>query len=160
MARRVCPKGKSLLRAWEGLELYVYLDSGGDPTVGIGHLLTRSERTSGKILIGIKSIVYRNGLTEAQCWELLEQDLHAAEWTVDTGVNVELNGNQFDALVSFCFNVGKGALKGSTLLRLLNQGRYGDVPAQLTRWNMDNGRVIQGLVNRRAQEVKLWNTPI
>jgi lysozyme len=71
-----------------------------------------------------------------------------------------LNQNQFDALVSFAFNVGDGAFRSSTLLRLLNQGQYDQVPAQLRRWNMDNGHVVQGLINRRNKEIALWNTPV
>ena len=149
--------GKQLLRTWEGLKTSSYLDSGGVPTIGIGHALTRSERTSGKIILGKEPCAYRDGLTEAQCWTLLEQDMASAEDTVNTAVTVSLTQHQFDALVSFCFNVGIGAFLASTLLRLLNQGQYVDVPAQLQRWNRDNGRIVQGLTNRRAQEIVLWN---
>jgi lysozyme len=137
-----------------------YLDSGGAPTIGIGHLLTRSERTSGKIVIGGQSFDYRDGLTEQQCWDLLDQDLDGAESAVNGAVTVPLNQNQFDALVSFTFNVGDGAFRGSTLLKLLNQGRYAEVPTQLRRWVRDNGHVVQGVINRREKEIVLWSTPV
>jgi lysozyme len=79
---------------------------------------------------------------------------------VNESVTVPLNQNQFDALVSFSFNVGDNAFRGSTLLKLLNQGQYDQVPAQLRRWVRDNGHVVQGLINRREKEIVLWNTAI
>jgi lysozyme len=158
MSMKVGQSGKNLFKEWEGLVTHVYLDSGGEPTIGIGHLLTRSERTSGKIIIQEQAVSYQNGLTEQQCWELLDQDLDGAEKAVNEAVTVPLNQNQFDALVSFVFNVGTGAFRGSTLLKLLNQAQYNQVPAQLRRWVRDNGKVVQGLVNRREKEIALWNT--
>lgn len=149
--------GKDLLRKWEGLSTEVYLDSGGAPTIGIGHLLTRSERTSGKIVIGDREGDYREGLTEEQCMELLAQDLGESEDCVNRKVKVPLTQNQFDALVSFVLNVGCQAFAGSTLLRTLNAGRYEDVPAQLRRWVFDNGVRVPGLVNRREKEIDLWS---
>jgi lysozyme len=157
---QVGQRGKNLFKEWEGLVTHEYLDSGGAPTIGIGHLLTRSERTSGKISIGGQALDYRNGFTEQQCWDLLDADLAGSEAVVNDAVKVSLNQNQFDALVSFVFNVGDGAFRSSTLLRLLNQRQYDQVPAQLGRWNMDNGHVVQGLVNRRNKEIALWNTPV
>lgn len=160
MLMKVGQRGKNLFKEWEGLVTHEYLDSGGAPTIGIGHLLTRSERTSGKIVIGGQSFPYRHGLTEQQCWDLLDQDLENTEQTLNEAIAVSLNQNQFDALVSFAFNVGNGAFRGSTLLKLLNQGKYDEVPGQLRRWVRDNGHVVQGLVNRREKEIVLWNTPV
>ncbi|SFB65317.1 lysozyme [Azotobacter beijerinckii] len=155
MQMQVGQSGKKLFKEWDGLVTHEYLDSGGAPTIGIGHLLTRSERTSGKIAILGQAFAYRNELTEQQCWDLLDQDLDDTERTVNKAVTVPLNQNQFDALVSFAFNVGNGAFLGSTLLRLLNQGKYDQVPAQLRRWNRDNGHIVQGLINRRDKEIAL-----
>lgn len=157
MSMQVGQNGKKLFKDWEGLVTH---ETGGAPTIGIGHLLTRSERTSGKILIGGQALDYRNGLTEQQCWDLLDQDLDGVESTVNAAVTVPRNQNQFDALVSFTFNVGDGAFRGSTLLKLLNQGQYDQMPAQLKRWNKDNSHVVQGLTNRREKEITLWNTPV
>ena len=100
MPMQVGQNGKNLFKEWEGLVLHEYPDSGGAPTIGIGHLLTRSERTSGKIGIGGQALDYRDGLTEQQCWDLLDQDLDVAERAVNAAVTVALNQNQFDALVS------------------------------------------------------------
>jgi lysozyme len=160
MAMHVGQGGKNLFKQWEGLVTHEYLDAGGAPTIGIGHLLTRSERTSGKIVIQGQALDYRDGLTEQQCWDLLDQDLDGAEKTVNEAVTVPLNQNQFDALVSFTFNVGDAAFRGSTLLKLLNQGQYDQVPTQLRRWIRDSGHVVQGLINRREKEIALWNTSV
>lgn len=157
---QVGQSGKNLFMEWEGLELNEYLDSGGLPTIGIGHLMTRSERMSGKINIKGHPVVYRNGLSVQQCWDLLDQDLDVAEATVNSLVGAPLNQNQFDALVSFVFNVGGGAFRDSTLLKLLNAGQRDQVPAQLRRWNKVSGTVVRGLTNRREKEISLWNTPI
>ena len=152
--------GKLLFQAWEGLELNEYIDSGGAPTIGVGHLMTRSERMSGKIIIKGKAVVYRNGLTTDQCWDLLDQDLDSAENTVNNAVKIGLNQNQFDALVSFVFNIGETAFRTSTLLKVLNAGNFDQIPTQLRRWIRDNGKVVKGLINRREKEITLWNNPI
>jgi len=99
-------------------------------------------------------------LTDQQALDLLSQDVQPAEKAVNAGVKVALNQNQFDALVSFTFNVGVGAFTSSTLLKVLNQSQYGAVPDQLRRWNKAGGNVVQGLVNRRANEISLWNAQI
>ena len=88
----------------------------------------------------------------------MAQDLERFEAAVNDGVQVALNQNQFDALVSFAFNVGRQGFKSSTLLKKLNQGLYDEVPAQLRRWNKTGGNVIQGLVNRREKEIALWQS--
>ena len=131
---QVGQSGKKLFQEWEGLELNEYLDSGGAPTIVVGHLMTRSERMSGKIIINGKSVVYRKGLTVQQCWDLLDQDLDSAE--------------------------GNNAFRDSTLLKMLNAGHFDQVPTQLRRWIRDNGKIVKGLINRREKEISLWNTPI
>ena len=152
--------GIGLLTQWEGCELKVYNDAAGLPTIGVGHLLTKSELMSGKINIGGVMVKYADGITQQQAEQLLAQDLGPTEAAVNGGVKVPLSQNQFDALTSFTFNVGVGAFTGSTLLRLLNQGQYAQVPEQLMRWTRAGGRVVQGLVNRRQNEIKLWNGQI
>lgn len=152
--------GLELLKQWEGFELKTYKDSAGLLTIGVGHLLTKSELSSGKIMINGQPVKYANGLTEQQALDLLSQDVKPAENSVNTNVKVPLNQNQFDALVSFTFNVGGGAFKGSTLLKVLNQKQYDAVPTQLLRWTRAGGQVVQGLLNRRQNEIKLWNGQI
>ena len=157
---QMSPQGLQLLEQWEGFELEVYNDSAGLPTIGVGHLLTKSELSSGKITINGVSVKYSDGLTQQQVTDLLAQDVEPAAAAVNNGVKVPLNQNQFDALVSFTFNVGAAAFTGSTLLKLLNQKQYDQVPTQLLRWTRAGGRVVQGLVNRRNNEIKLWNGQI
>jgi lysozyme len=152
--------GLELLEQWEGFKSEVYKDSAGLPTIGVGHLLTKSELSSGKIVINGVAVSYANGLTDQQVTNLLAQDVKPAEQCVNSGVKVSLNQDQFDALVSFTFNVGGGAFTNSTLLKVLNQGKYDQVPDQLRRWTRSGGKVVQGLVNRRENEIKLWNGDI
>ena len=154
---KVSDQGKRKIREWEGSRARAYRDAGGKLTIGVGHLLTKSELASGKIWIQGQAVPYAAGLSDEQILDLLGQDLAGAEQGIKDGVDVELSQNQFDALVSFCFNVGRMAFKNSTLLRLLNQEKYDEVPAQLRRWVRCNGKVIQGLVSRREQEIELWN---
>lgn len=154
---KMSEKGTKLLAQWEGFETEVYLDVAGLKTIGVGHLLTKDELSSGKIFIGGETVRYGDGLSEQQVYGLLGQDLAKFEQAVEDEVTVPLSANQFDALVSFAFNVGAAAFSGSTLLRLLNQGKYDEVPTQLRRWVRSGGNIVQGLVNRRENEIGLWN---
>jgi lysozyme len=99
-------------------------------------------------------------ITRARGLQLLKRDTRLAALTVDHLVRAPINQHRFDALTSFCFNVGAGNFASSTLLRLLNGGNYGAVPGQLMRWDRDvNGQVLRGLQVRRAVEAALWRKP-
>jgi lysozyme len=148
--------GLEALTLREGVVLTMYRDSAGLPTIGVGHLLTKDELTSGKLWIRGAPVKWPPGLTAAQAQELLQKDLARAEAAVSFAVRVPLSQGQFDALVSFAFNVGAAALQHSTLVRLLNAGDYAGVPAQLRRWVYAGGAVAPGLVTRRAQEAQQW----
>lgn len=150
-------KGLKRLERWERDILHVYRDQAGLKTIGIGHLLTRSELASGKIVITGTPVEYVNGITEQQSLDLLAQDVVPAENAVNSHVTVTLTQNQFDALVSFTFNCGDGAFTGSTLLKVLNQGQYAQVPEQLKRWTYAKGKLCDGLIERRNNEIRLWN---
>ena len=156
MAMTMSDHGKRLLAQWEGFERNVYLDVAGLPTIGVGHLLTKDELSSERIVIGGDAIDYTLGLTDQQVYDLLGQDLERFERVVNDSVEPDLAQNQFDALVSFAFNVGGGAFRQSTLLKRLNARDFADVPSQLRRWIRSGGRIVQGLVNRRENEIKLW----
>lgn len=157
---KMSERGLELLTEWEGFKTKVYKDSAGLPTIGVGHLLTKSELSSGKLLLEGKEVKFHNGLSREQVVALLEQDIVNYEKTVRETVNVPLNQNQFDALVSFCFNVGQRAFSSSTLVKRLNAKAYSEIPAQLLRWTRAGSRVIKGLINRRNNEIKLWNGEI
>ena len=150
------PKLIKLLKVWEGYCEMAQPDSGGVPTIGYGHALTLSERRSGKIRIDGVMFDYRRGLTPAQAHVLLFYEVSRFAEVVSGLVNVPLTQDQFDALTSFCYNVGAHAFAESTLLKRLNQSRYVAVPVQLRRWKYDNGEVVQGLINRRELEIALW----
>lgn len=150
--------GLKLLAEWEGVIPRMYKDSAGLPTIGVGHLLTKSELSSGKIVILGAEVAWKNQeLTGGQCYSLLAQDVRGAEDAVEECITVLLSQCQFDALVSFTFNSGAGALRGSTLRKVLNAGRYDEVPTQLRRWIHCGGKVVKGLANRRENEVALWD---
>lgn len=154
----ISENGLKKLVEWEGSEGKVYKDSAGLPTIGVGHLLTKDELHSGKISILGKSVHYRDGLSEQQIRDLLKQDIVSREAAVTNLVRVPLTQNQFDALVSFVFNVGRHAFQNSTLLKKLNAGQYDEVPNQLERWVYSGGKKTEGLVNRRRNEIALWSS--
>jgi GH24 family phage-related lysozyme (muramidase) len=141
-------KGISLIKAHEGLRLHAYLCPAGVWTIGYGHTSAAGEPT---VVKGMR-------ITNAEADSILRRDLAAFERGVARRVKVGLTQNQFDALVSFAFNVGLGAFERSTLLRKLNAGRYGDVPAELMKWTRGGGRELPGLVNRRRDEAGLWRS--
>lgn len=134
--------GRALIRQFEGDKLTAYICPAGVLTIGVGH--TGSDVKRGMTI------------TQAQSDALLVADLAKFEKAVAAAVKVPLTQNQFDALVSFAFNVGVGALRDSTLLRLLNAGDYKGAAAQFGRWNKGGGSVLPGLVKRRADEAALF----
>lgn len=156
MTTHLSPAGRALLRELEGLRTRMYRDSGGAPTIGIGHLLSAEELRTGILRIGDQLVTWRGELSVAQCEALLDQDIRPFADAVRRYVRVPLSAAQFDALVLFAYNVGAQAFRESTLLRLLNAGRYDAVPTQLRRWVRDNGRVVPGLVKRREREIEHW----
>ena len=135
-------KNISLIKKHEGLRLEAYLPTPNDVwTIGYGH--THTTKQGQKI-------------TEAQAETLLRKDIKWAEEAVNESVVVPLSQNQFDALVSFVFNVGAGAFGSSTLLRLLNSKDYEGAANQFLRWNKQKGVALKGLTKRREEERKLF----
>ncbi len=158
MRRNVTPRGIRFIIGHEGLKTKPYLDARRPPilTIGVGHAFTRSELSSGKVTIGTERVRWENGLTEDQCMVLLDQDLDIAENAVES-LAPGLNDNQFDALVSFVFNVGVGAFEGSTLLRRIRAGALDEVPREMAKWIRSGGAHPPGLPIRRAAEGELWS---
>ena len=99
--------------------------------------------------------VGRVPITEAEAVELLRRDLAIAEAAVRRLITVPLTQSQFDALVSFTFNAGEGALERSTLRRRINQRDWPKAASELRRWVHSAGKVLAGLVTRREKEVAL-----
>lgn len=155
---RISDKGISLLKDLEGRATTVYKDVAGIPSIGYGHLLTRSELYSGKIFLRSGRIIrWKDApLSDQDLAELLRHDLAPVEKALTEAVKRPLMQCQVDALACWTFNVGTEAMRDSTLLRKLNLGDYAAVPTELRRWNKAGGRVVQGLINRREQEVTMW----
>ena len=132
----------SLIQEFEGLELKAYKCPAGIWTIGYGH--TGPEVYEGQTI------------TKDEAEAILNNDLKKFEDGVDKLVTVHLTDNQKAALVSFAFNVGLGNLKNSTLLKMLNQGRYSDAAMQFLRWDKAGGKPLKGLSRRRAAERELF----
>ena len=140
----------------EGIRTKPYRDAAGLQTIGVGHLITQQELRTGIIVINADNAEWRGGLSTQQVYDLLDQDLQRFVAAVEDAVNVPLTQNQFEALVSFAFNIGIGAFRSSSLLRKLNSGDY-DIENELMRWTRAGGRELQGLVNRRRAEWQWYN---
>ncbi|PWQ94830.1 lysozyme [Leucothrix pacifica] len=140
----------------------VYNDQAGLPTIGVGHCMTQSEVSSGKIELSDGSVIdLRKGrISKANIERLLADDLIPREKAVNRMVKVTLDQYQFDALVHFVFNVGTGAFQKSTLLKRLNAGDYDAVPDEIRKWNIvtigGQKQVSRGLANRREVECSMW----
>lgn len=137
--------GVDLIKSFEGLRLDAYLDAVGVPTIGYGH-------TGPDVKLG-------NRVNVQQAEILLKKDLDRFEEAVEKLVEIPLNQVQFDALVSFAFNVGIGALEESTLLKRLNakENPCNAVKEELPRWNKGDGnQILAGLTRRRLSEVELF----
>ena len=136
--------GLDLMKRSEGFRSHTYNDVNGFPTIGYGHRLVQQEH-------------FPVGVSESQASAMLAADVREAEQAVSRLVKVPLSQGQFDALVDFCFNLGAGRLASSTLLKVLNAGRYADAAEQLLRWDIAGGAENTGLKARRESEYQLWH---
>jgi len=134
-------KGLDLIKSFEGLRLSAYKCPADVWTIGYG------------TTAGVKQ---GQTITKERADELLREDVARFEAQVLRLVKVPLTQGQFDALTSFVYNLGAGNLGNSTLLRLLNAGDYKGAAAQFDRWNKAGGKVLAGLVRRRAAERALF----
>jgi lysozyme len=147
---RTSRNGLNHIKQYEGFSATAYQDVAGLWTIGYGHLIKSNENH-----------LHSATLTEEQAIELLAQDVRTAEQAVRANVVVELNQNQFDALVSLVFNIGSGAFSGSTVLSRINVNESVErITEAWLRWNKArvNGQlqVVPGLVNRRESEIELY----
>lgn len=140
----ISQKGIDLIKSFEGVRLSAYKAVSTEKyyTIGYGHYGP-----------DVKSSMR---ITQVQADELLKQDLIKFESAVDAYVTAEINQNQFDALVSFAFNCGANALRVSTLRYYLNQGNYLKAADEFGKWIKSGGKVLNGLVRRRAEERELF----
>jgi len=137
--------GILLIKSFEGLRLHSYIDAVGILTIGYGH-------TGPDVHNGMT-------ITETQATNLLNKDLSSFETAVNNLITVPLNQNQFDALVSFAYNVGIGSLESSTLRRRLNSHENPNTVAkqELIKWCKGAGnKTLPGLLKRREAEIALF----
>jgi lysozyme len=132
-----------LIKHFEGCKLEAYQCPSGVWTIGYGH--TRGVQEGDKI-------------TKKEADALLIEDVELVELHVDRLVKTELEQHQYDAIVSWCFNLGCGNLRASTLLLVLNSGELDAVSEQIVRWNKSKGKALAGLTRRRKSEATLFDT--
>lgn len=132
----------------EGLRLRAYQDTGNVWTVGYGSTYNYAFK---------RPVKYGDTVTKQQAIEWLEKDTIKAQDAVKSSVKVPINRNQLIALTSLAYNIGTGAFRRSTLLKMLNEKKPKiEVANQFLRWRFDNGIEIPGLLNRRRDEMKLF----
>ena len=143
----ISQKGLDFIKQFEGVRKKAYLDSVNIPTIGVGH-------TGPDVEMGME-------ITDKQVDEYLQEDVKEAEDAVNKLVKIDLTQDQFDALVSFTFNLGAGSLQQSTLLKKVNAGDTEGAAQEFQRWNRAGGKVLVGLTKRRLGEADLflgeWN---
>jgi len=152
-------KAKDIMKAMEKLALQPYDDQVGitlraitswvkGATIGYGHLIKSSEWST-----------YKSGINKNQAEDLFEKDLAPFEQAVDNMTNKKLSQNEFDALVMLAFNIGISALQGSSVIKMINGGKgsYSTLELAWKAWNKSQGKVMNGLVKRRALEYDLYS---
>lgn len=136
-----------LVKSFEGLSLKPYLCPADVPTIGYG----TTRYPDGKAVS-----IWDSPITEKQAEEYLLHDLEDACVAVLELVRVPLTENQFGALVSFVYNLGRGAFNRSTLLRKLNEKDYASAADNFLKWVNAGGKQLPGLVRRREAERALF----
>jgi len=145
---KIGSKGLELIKSFEGLRLKPYLCSAGVPTIGYGNTFYENKK---------KVTLKDPAITEERAVELLAWSLSGFEQYVDSYCIDIISQNQFDALVSFCYNVGPANLKSSTLLKKVNANPNDPtIRAEFLKWNKGGGRVLAGLTRRRTAEADLY----
>lgn len=133
--------GIEFIKKHEGLRLKAYLCPSGKPTIGYGHT---------------KGVKLGDVITEEEAEQLLREDLIVVENEINRH-NLNLNQNQFDALVSFVYNVGIGNFRSSTLLKKIKANPNDEsIANEFKRWVYSNGKRLPGLVKRREEEAELY----
>jgi|TARA_R110002051_G_scaffold174958_3_gene245042 lysozyme len=138
---KISQEGIALIKRFEGCELKAYQDSVGVWTIGYGHT---------------KEVKEGDEINQEHAEFMLTEEMPEYEGYINNMVKVPLEQNQFDALCSWVYNLGPTNLKNSTLLTVLNQERYKEVPQEIKRWNKAGGVVLNGLIIRRQAEALLF----
>ncbi|MFA7238730.1 MAG: lysozyme [Sulfuricellaceae bacterium] len=142
MRKLTSPNGINLIKSSESFSAVVYLCPAGKPTIGWGHVIRPADKLAPPI-------------SQQQGETLMRTDLRPVEIYLDA-IFPGLAQNEFDALASFIFNIGLGAFEKSTMFRLLKAGDKAAAADQFPRWNKAAGKILPGLVKRRAAERTLF----
>lgn len=140
---RTSQKGIDLIKEFEGFRKTAYLCPGGVWTIGYGHT---------------KGVKVGDEIDERKAEQFLREDLRETEVAINRMITVEIDQNQFDALVSLVYNIGSGNFYDSTIRRLINE-RCLDIKKIEHAWKMwirAGGRVLKGLIRRRNTEFELY----
>ena len=143
--RHLTDDGLALIKRFEGFAPEIYICPGGWPTIGYGHVVREGETDR-----------FADGIDAAAAEALLRRDVETAERAVLRLIRVPLEDGRFDALCSFAFNLGAGALQRSTLRRKVNREEHDAAPAEFRRWVWAGGRKVKGLARRREAEAGLY----
>lgn len=141
----ISEKGLDLIKGFETFSPVVYICPAGYPTVAFGHVVLSWES-------------FPDPVTEEEGEKILLKDVTKAERAIFRLIHVSITTNEFDALTSWTFNLGGGALQRSTVRMKLNRGEYDEVPDEMRRWTRANGRVLRGLVRRRELEASIFSS--
>lgn len=141
MARRINAKGRALIAQWEGLRMKAYLDGGGVPTICVGH-------TGPDVHMGLT-------LTQEECDRFFDMDIEEHNIEPLLG-DAPTNDDQFAAMTSLCFNIGREGFRNSTVLKRHKMQNYMGAANAFLLWKYDNGKFIPGLLRRREAERKLY----
>lgn len=138
----ISERGINLIKDFEGFSSKTYVCPAGYKTIGYGHISDNNI----------------NDITKIEAEKLLAEDIYKAERSVERNIRVDLTQGQFDALVSFVFNLGGAALQRSTLRQKVNREEHQDVPKEFMRWVYTAGMVLTGLVKRRQAEAEIYDS--
>lgn len=141
-------KGLELIKQYEGLKLKPYLDSVNVPTIGYGTTVYPD---------GKKVSLRDPEITKEKAEEFLKKHIEKIEPEIKNAIKVQLNDNQYSALVSFAYNLGVFSLRKSTLMVKLNESKFKDIEREFKKWVFAGGKKLKGLEARRQKEADLFN---
>ena len=139
---RISTVGVDLIKEFEGCKLEAYQCSADVWTIGYGHT---------------RHVSKGDTISQDQADKYLLDDIAWVEVHCDRLITVPLNQHQHDAIVSWCYNLGCGNLRASTMLRVINAGEFDKVSEQIVRWDNVNGQPVAGLTRRRSAEAVLFD---
>lgn len=135
-----------LIKRFEGYKPLAYLDTNDVPTIGYGCTL---HLNGDKVKIG-------DVITAEKAEQMLAKNIFDIEESLIKYIKIKLSDNQLSALISLVYNIGIGNFKNSTMLKMINKSKFLDAANEFNRWIWDNGKIIKGLVTRRAHEKEIF----